>query len=158
MDWGIHRDPGGAGPDAGKPRQHHSSIDALPFSLDDVSTGTLAIPAIFDDGHMLSLLSGSVYLEAILETSEKQMDEARRVRVQGFRPLTDTATCYGSIGGREKIQDTVVYSSEQIENAGGLCPSNYSTRLARGRLRIPAGTLWTFAQGIEPFFTIEGKR
>ena len=37
-------------------------------------------------------------------------------------------------------------------------PANVSTRLARGRLRIPAGKAWTFAIGIEPEFMPEGKR
>jgi hypothetical protein len=43
-------------------------------------------------------------------------------------------------------------------NAKGLCPANVSTRLARGRLRIPASTQWTFASGLEPDFAPEGRR
>jgi hypothetical protein len=69
------------------------------------------------------------------------------MRVKGFRPMTDAPTCYGSIGARENLQSSVSYSTEQPVNSKGLCPANVSTRLARGRVRIPAGTAWTFATG-----------
>jgi hypothetical protein len=72
--------------------------------------------------------------------------------------MTDAPTCYGSIGARENLQSGVTYSSEQAVNGKGLCPANVSTRLARGRLRIPAGTAWTFASGLEPMVAQEGKR
>ena len=54
--------------------------------------------------------------------------------------------------------DLIAYSAEQAVNGRGLCPANVSTRLARARLRIPAGTSWSFATGVEPEFAPEGKR
>lgn len=134
-----------------------SSIDALTFSLDDVATSALAALSIFDSAHKLNFLSGS-NLEATLDTSEHEIERGRRVRVKGFRPDTDATSCYGSIGARENIQSTPTYSTEQAVNSKGLCPANVSTRLARGRLRIPAGTTWTFASGVEPAFAQEGLR
>jgi hypothetical protein len=132
------------------------SIDALTFSLDDVSTTALAQLSIVDTAHKLNFLSGS-NLEATLDTSEQELD-GRRVRVKGLRPITDAATCYGSVGARETTQVSATYSTEQAVNGKGLCPANVSTRLARGRLRIPAGTTWTFVTGFEPMFTAEGRR
>jgi hypothetical protein len=134
-----------------------SSIDALTFSLDDVATGSLAALSIVDSAHKLNFLSGS-NLEATLDSAEHELDRGRRVRVKGIRPDTDATSCYGSIGARENIQTTPTYSTEQAVNAKGLCPANVSTRLARGRLRIPAGTTWTFCTGVEPNFTQEGVR
>ena len=52
----------------------------------------------------------------------------------------------------------VAYSPEQAVNGKGLCPANVSTRLARARLRIPAGVAWSFASGFEPAFAREGRR
>jgi hypothetical protein len=132
------------------------SIDALTFSLDDVSTTALAQISIVDTAHKVNFLSGS-NLEATLDTSEQELD-GRRVRVKGLRPITDAATCYGSVGARETTQASATYSTEQAVNGKGLCPANVSTRLARGRLRIPAGTTWTFTTGFEPMFTQEGRR
>jgi len=96
-------------------------------------------------------------LEATLDSSE-QVLEGRRSRVKGFRPITDAANCAGSIGARENVQSAVTYSAEQAVNSKGLCPANVSTRLARGRIRIPYGATWSFASGIEPDFTQEGRR
>jgi hypothetical protein len=136
------------------------SIDALTFSLDDVATSALAQLSIVDSSHKLGFfggpLAGGPALEATLDTAEQGLE--RRMRVKGFRPLTDAPACYGSIGGRENLQGSVTYSSEQVVNGKGLCPANVSTRLARGRLRIPAGTAWTFASGVEPMLAQEGKR
>jgi hypothetical protein len=133
------------------------SLDQLGFSLDDIAAGALAQLAIVDTSNRLNFISGT-NLEATLDTAEHEADGGRRTRVKGFRPDTDAPGCFGSIGARESIQTTPTYSSEQAVNDKGLCIANVSTRLARGRLRIPAGTSWSFASGVEPFFAQEGKR
>lgn len=132
-----------------------SSIDALTQSLDDISTAALSRLSTASTSHIVGFFSGS-NLEATLDTSEQA--GGRRFRVKGFRPITDAATCYGSIGARETVQATVTYSAEQAVNGRGFCPANISTRAARGRLRIPAATTWTFATGVEPEVAQEGKR
>ena len=133
-----------------------SSIDALAFSLDDVALSALPKIAVFDNNHKLGFCTGP-NLEATLDTAEQALDD-RRVRVKGLRPITDAATCYGAIGTRENTQSAVAYSAEQAVNGKGLCPANVSTRLARARLRIPAGVAWSFASGFEPAFAREGRR
>jgi len=136
------------------------SIDALTFSLDDVATSALAQLSIVDSTLKLGFFGGPIAggpaLEATLDTAEQTLD--RRMRVKGFRPMTDAPSCYGSIGARENLQSSVRYSTEQPVNSKGLCPANVSTRLARGRVRIPAGTAWTFASGVEPTMAQEGVR
>ena len=133
------------------------SLDALPFSLDDVSSASLAKLSAVNSSHKLCFYTGS-NLEATIDTAEQVLDGSRRVRVKGVRPITDAVNCYGSIASRERTQDTATYSAEQIVNARGLCPANVSTRLARGHVRIPAGETWSFALGCEPMFTNEGAR
>jgi hypothetical protein len=133
------------------------SLDALAFSLDDVALAALAKLSLVNGAHMLGFCSGD-NLEAMLDTTEQELDGARRVRVKGLRPLTDAVACFGAVGARETMQSAISYSSEQAVNAKGLCPANVSTRLARGRLRIPAATPWSFASGFEPLFAQEGRR
>jgi hypothetical protein len=128
----------------------------ITFSLDDVALSGLPKFALFDPAHKLGFASGAT-LEANVDTAEQSLN-GWRVRVRGLRPITDAPSCYGSIGAREHLQSTISYSAEQAVNARGLCPANVSTRLARGRLRIPAGTAWTFASGFEPEFVQEGRR
>jgi hypothetical protein len=132
-----------------------TSLDALTFSLDAVATSVLTQLSAVTSAHKLGFFSGAA-LEATLDTSEQA--GGRRMRVKGFRPVTDAAGCFGSVGARENLQSAVAYSTEQVVNGKGLCPANVSTRLARGRLRIPAGTAWTFATGVEPVTAQEGKR
>jgi len=131
------------------------SLDALSFSLDDVSVAALARLSAVNPTHRLGFFSAE-NLEATIETAEQS--DGHRVRVKGFRPVTDAATCYGAISARETAQATTSYSAEQPVDARGLCPANVSTRLARGRIRIPAATAWTYAAGVEPEFATEGRR
>jgi hypothetical protein len=131
------------------------SLDAMSGSWDDISNAALSKLAGVDTTHKIGFFTGTA-LEATLETPEQAGD--RRLRVKGFRPVTDAASCYGAVGGRENLQATVIYSTEQPVNGKGLVPANVSTRMARGRLRIPAGTSWTFAGGVEPISVFEGER
>jgi hypothetical protein len=131
------------------------NIDELAFSLDDVSTAALSKVAAFGSGHNLGFYTGET-LEAVIETAEQTL--GRRMRVQGARPITDAATCTVAISGRERTQDEPAASAEQAVDARGFAPANVSTRLARGRLHVPAGEAWTYAIGIEPAFKQEGSR
>jgi hypothetical protein len=133
-----------------------SSIDALPFSLDDVSTASAPILSKCDSSHKAALASGS-NLEATLTSSERGA-APRRIFVRGFAPIMDAPTCYGSVSSRENMQAAATFSTEQAMNAQGIVPARVSTRYARGRIRIPAGTTWTFASGIEPDVVTEGMR
>jgi hypothetical protein len=134
-----------------------TDVEALTFSFDDVALTGLPKLAIFDGSHKLGFATGGA-LEATLDTPEQALDRQRRVRVKGLKPITDAPAAFGAVGARESAQSAVAYSAEQPVNARGLCPANVSARLARGRLRIPAGTPWTFASGFEPEFVQEGRR
>jgi hypothetical protein len=133
-----------------------ASIDALTFSLDDVSTAALSQLSAVNSAHKLGFFTGS-NLEATMVTAEKSGD-GRRIRVRGFRPITDAGTVYGSVVNRENVQSSASTTSEVLINSYGMVPANVSTRHARGKLRIPAGTSWTYATGIEPDVTLEGLR
>ena len=97
-------------------------------------------------------------ITATLESGEQGTDDDR-IRVDSFRPITDAATVYGSASYRETQQETVTSTSEILINSRtGSCYINRSTRYSRLKIRIPAGTTWTFATGLEPEVAQEGKR
>ncbi|HEY7246267.1 MAG TPA: hypothetical protein VH678_20530 [Xanthobacteraceae bacterium] len=133
------------------------AVDSIAFSLDSVSTNALAQLSVVNPAHQLCFNTGTP-LEAILDTTEEALDAERRVRVKGLRVMSDAPTCYGSVGARETLQQTPTYSAEELINNKGLCIANISTRMARGRLHIPAGTIWSFAIGLDPLFASEGRR
>lgn len=132
------------------------SIDDLGVSLDEFSAATLNQIGAFNDESRLGFLTGDA-LEATI-TSSEQSGVAKRLFIRGMYPITDASAAYISVGGRENMQATPSYSSETAVNGQGFCPQRVSTRHARGKLRIPAGTEWTFATGVEPDYTGVGKR
>jgi hypothetical protein len=133
------------------------NIDTFPGSFDNIAIGSTPEIAAFDASHRLGFFRGP-NLEAQIETGAQSLDKSRRVLVTGFRPITDAATVYGSVGKRERWDAAEVLTPETQMNAQGIVPQRASTRFARGKIRIPAGTNWAFAEGIEPEFTLEGLR
>ena len=133
-----------------------SSLDALTLSLDAYATAVQPEAAQFNSSHVLGFFRGTP-LEATLESSEQGTD-GQRLRVRGFRPVTDAPTVYGSLTYREMTSATPVTSAEVGKSRLVRCDFNRSTRYVRYRNRIPAGTTWTFTAGVEPDVTTEGAQ
>jgi hypothetical protein len=107
--------------------------------------------------HTLNFFRGA-NLQAVLDTAEQGTD-GTRIKVRGFRPVTDAPVLYGSVSFRDTQQATPAFTGESPINAlTGKVNLLKSTRYARARCRIPAGTAWSFIGGIEPDFVTEGKR
>ena len=132
------------------------SIDAMTASLDSYAAISAVALSAFNNSHALGFFNGP-NLQAILQTSD-QGDDEKRVIVQDLRPVTDSPVVYGSVGCRESLQGTLVFSAENLINTQGRCPQRSSTRYPRGQMRIPYGTVWSFMTGVEPTFKLSGKR
>lgn len=133
------------------------SIDALDIpSLDDIQAATLAQMAVVTTGHQVAYLTGDA-LEATLTTAA-QSATAKRMFVRGFYPITDAETVYGSTACAESYYATPTVTTEQAVTAQGFIPQRASTRIARGKIRIPAATAWSYASGVDPDVTAEGRR
>jgi hypothetical protein len=124
------------------------SLDALPFSLDSVSTGATARLSAVSAGSAVGFFDGA-NVEAIMETDE-QDSEGDLVFIDAVRPITDASTAMISIGGRLNAQAAVTYSAESAMSGNGDCPQLVETRYARAKLRIPAASVWTYARAIQP--------
>lgn len=132
------------------------SLDALPFSLDSISTAAIAALAAMSADNELAFFTGD-NMEAIVETAE-QDGEGQLLFISGARPITDAASGMVSIGGRLNAQSAVAYSGESaIDTRTGLAPLLVETRYARGRFRIPAAASWTFARGMQPEAQLAGE-
>jgi hypothetical protein len=132
------------------------SLDELPFSLDAVSTSSLPALSMADTTHAIGFFSGD-NLEATLETPEQSAD-GRRIKVKGFYPVTDAGTVYGRLSKRENLSDAITYTAETTMNARGFVPQLRDTRYTRAKIRIPAGTSWSYASGIVPDSLIKGRQ
>jgi hypothetical protein len=132
-----------------------SSIDALAASLDSFAVSTQPLIAQFNSAHKMGFFSGA-NLEATLETAEQGTDR-RRIFVNGFRPVVDASSVYGSASYRERVADTPTSLTEIAMNSRtGRCDLRRSTRYSRMKVRIPASTSWTYAAGVEPDIRQEG--
>lgn len=130
-------------------------LDAMTQSLDSFSASGFPALSGFSSTNALGFFNGP-NLEAKLESSEKG-DLGTRLFVSGFRPVTDAPTTLGSVSMRENLQSPRVYSPEHALMASGFIPASngngsggVSTRYARGKIRIPYGSTWTYAMGVEP--------
>ena len=133
------------------------SLDAMTQSLDNFSTAVTPELAAFDQNHALNFFRGPA-LQATLETAEQGTD-GRRLRLRGFRPITDAPVVYGSASSRETQQQGVTAGAESLINpATGRCDLLLNTRYSRYKARIPAGTAWTFINGVEPDAMVTGTR
>lgn len=130
------------------------SLDALGFSLDSISKASAAELAMFDENNQLGFFTGP-NLEALLETPDGD-PVGNMVEINGARPMTDSVTGYVSIGGRLSTGEAITYDAEYSMDDQGWCEAYSETRYARGRLRLPAGAVWTYATGIQPDVAVAG--
>lgn len=126
------------------------TLDTLPFSLDDDSLrGDVPQVGLFDTSFRLGFFSGDNQ-EAILETAEFETFPGRRSFVRGVRLLADASTVYARLGERSLPYSTVTYTPEAApSSATAWVPFRADSRYHRVKCRIPEGTTWTKAIGID---------
>jgi hypothetical protein len=131
------------------------SLDAMTLSLDSYATAVQPQLGQFNGSGMLGFFSGTS-LEATLESAEQGTDDSR-LTIRGFRPITDAATLFGSVSVRDTPSATPAPGTEVLVNARtGRCDMMQDTRYSRFKVRIPAGTSWTFCAGVVPDLTTSG--
>jgi len=123
------------------------SLDALPFSLDSVAKAAVAALSAVSADHKLTFFNGA-NLEATIVTQEVEF-EGDTAFIDGLRPLTDAADCFVTIGTRFGPQEAVTWLDEEMIDDTGFAGNLAEARYLRGKLRIPAGTTWTYARGIQ---------
>ena len=106
--------------------------------------------------HAVSLFRGAS-LEATLTTAEQGADDQSRFFVRALRPICDAPAAFGSIARRDPAGRRGLRRESSI-NRVGECAQRVSTRYARARLRIPAGTSWSYATGVEADTAPEGQQ
>jgi hypothetical protein len=134
-----------------------SSLDALTLSLDAYATAVQPEIAQFSASHVLGFFRGD-NLEATIESAEQGADD-NRITIRGFRPITDAAALFGSLSFRDTPSASASAGAEVLVNARtGRCDVRRDTRYSRFKVRIPAGTSWTFCAGVIPALTASGTQ
>ena len=96
-------------------------------------------------------------LEAELETREQEIFPGLRANVTGIRPIVD-ASANVTIKTRDKLADAVTTSATSTTNTTGISPVRQSGRYFRANVKVPAGSVWSHAQGIDLTASQGGSR
>ena len=133
------------------------NLDEINISLDTPfwSVGHLRLGAI-DENFKAAIFSGT-NLEAELETKEAEIIKGSRSNITGIRPIVD-AVANVTVKTREKLADAVTTSATSAMNDSGINPVRQSGRYVRANVKIPAGSVWSHAQGIDLTVTPGGNR
>lgn len=125
----------------------YPDLDAITDSLDSpIWMGGSVLFGGFDSDHKEGFFTGS-NMEAIVETQEV-VNDLNRLVIQSVLPLIDTTSLTIAAGYRERLGDTVNYTSEASVEQDGRCSILTSARYHRFRATIAAGASWSHAVGV----------
>jgi len=126
------------------------NLDAMTQSLDSFQSAVVPELAAFDGGNALSFFRGP-NLEASLVTAEQGTDGRRVSEKRGVRPVTDAPAVLVSASRRENLQQAPTFGGESsLNTVTGICNLLLDTRYSRLKARIPAGSAWSYINGLEP--------
>lgn len=134
------------------------NMETLPYSLDSPFwKGGASLIGIFGEDHQLSTLSGDL-MEAQWTTADGQL--GKRMLIKATRPYVDTAEVEVSVHMRERDADPVNFTDSEFAGMEdtGLCGAWASGNIARARIWIPSGAVWTKMKGIETNPNPRGSR
>lgn len=130
------------------------SLDALGFSLDSISIAAVATISAVDASAAVGFFTGT-NMAAILETEEFDQG-GKTVFCDTVRPLTDNPNASCAVVTRLSAQAPRIISTSCPIDVNGLAGICVEARYMRGRLTLPAGSVWSYARGLQPNFSAGG--
>jgi len=139
-------------------------MDIISESLDDInaaldtdfwSGGQMFLGAINED-FKAAIFSGNSN-ECEIETAEIEGFPGVRTNIQGIRPIVDAVSTV-TVKTRERLADTEIESSSSTMVDNGINPVRQSGRYIRANVKIPSGTTFNHAQGIDIIGSKAGYR
>ena len=134
--------------------QNLENINAA-LDTDFWSGGQVLLGAI-DSDYKASIFSGTAN-ECEVETSEIEPFPGFRTNITGIRPIVD-ATATLTVKARERLADDESESSSVSMRNSGINPVRKSGRYIRANVKVPSGTTFTHAQGIDLVASRAGVR
>jgi hypothetical protein len=127
----------------------YSDLETVPFSLDDRAwAGGSVYLGLFDTAHNLGRCAGDT-LAAYITTADFEGVQSRRSLIVNLQPLTDASAMTAVCQSRERFSDNVVNTASASMQSNGDIPLLSSGRYHRMQLSVPAGTAWTFSNGVD---------
>ena len=133
------------------------TLETLPYSLDSrVWVGGQATLAGLTVTGGLGFFSGD-NAEAIITTAEAGSTGTEIQEIRALAPVVDTDSALLSIGRRRTRGVSPSWTDERgVSSRSGKMRTVSRARYQRIRMRIPEGTVWTQAQGVDVVSTLAG--
>jgi len=133
------------------------NLDNINAALDtDFWNGGQRYLGAIDNNFKAAIFSGTSN-ECELETTEFEPFPGSRASIQFIRPIVD-AQATVTIKTRDRLADSEIESSSSSMNSFGVNPVRQSGRYFRANVKIPSGTIFTHAQGIDIIASRSGLR
>jgi len=139
-------------------------IDIISENLDNInaaldtdfwSGGQMLLGAI-DSDYKAAIFSGTSN-ECEIETAEIEPFPGLRANITGIRPIVDAEATI-TVKARERLADTESETSSVSMRDSGINPVRKSGRYIRANVKVPSGTIFTHAQGIDIIASRAGNR
>jgi hypothetical protein len=134
--------------------QNLENINAA-LDTDFWSGGQMLLGAI-DSDFKASIFSGTAN-ECEVETAEIEPFPGLRANITGIRPIVDAEATI-TVKARERLADTESETSSVSMRDSGINPVRKSGRYIRANVKVPSGTTFTHAQGIDLVASRAGTR
>ena len=134
--------------------QNLENINAA-LDTDYWSGGQMFLGGI-DSDYKAAIFSGTDN-ECEVETAEIEPFPGMRANITGVRPIVD-ATATLTVKARERLADTESETSSVSMRDSGINPVRKSGRYIRANVKVPSGTTFTHAQGIDLVASRAGVR
>ena len=109
-----------------------------------------------DSDYKAAIFSGTSN-ECEVETDEIEPFPGLRANITGVRPIVDAAATL-TVKARERLADTESETSSVSMRNSGINPVRKSGRYVRANVKIPSGTIFTHAQGVDLVASRAGTR
>ena len=133
------------------------NLENINASLDtDFWSGGQMLLGAINENYKASIFSGTAN-ECEVETAEIEPFPGLRANITGIRPIVD-ATATLTVKARERLADTESETSSVSMRDSGINPVRKSGRYIRANVKVPSGTTFTHAQGIDLVASRAGVR
>jgi hypothetical protein len=128
----------------------YPTLEEIPLSLDSKAwQGGAPVLAAFNSENKLCFFSGEPK-EASITTQEMGDEGGQMSRITSMFPIVDSDDVKVSIGSRIRRSDPVTWTTEAGRSTNtGRVHKKARARFHRLKVRIPAGSEWTHARGVE---------
>ena len=133
------------------------NLENINAALDtDFWSGGQVLLGGIDSDYKAAIFSGTDN-ECEIETAEIEPFPGMRANITGVRPIVD-ATATLTVKARERLADTESETSSVSMRDSGINPVRKSGRYIRANVKVPSGTTFTHAQGIDLVASRAGVR